>query len=110
MTDGKGGLPPSLSADAPAIEVRDLRIVLTGTAIDVVDQVSFALAPGEILGLVGESGSGKTTVGLALLGHCRRGLGIAGGSVRIDGRDMLRLDDASLRAVRGRLVCYVPQD
>jgi peptide/nickel transport system ATP-binding protein len=110
MTDGRGGLPRSLSADAPAIEVRDLRIVLAGTAIDVVDQVSFALAPGEILGLVGESGSGKTTVGLALLGHCRRGLGITGGQILIGGHDLLSLDDDELQVLRGRLVCYVPQD
>jgi len=95
---------------AGAVEVRDLKVVLAGSGLDVIDEVSFALAPGEILGLVGESGSGKTTVGLALLGHCRRGLRIASGSVRIDGRDMLRLDEAGLRAARGRLVCYVPQD
>ena len=95
---------------AGSVEVRDLKVVLAGSGLDVIDEISFALAPGEILGLVGESGSGKTTVGLALLGHCRRGLRIAGGSVRIDGRDMLRLDEAGLRAARGRLVCYVPQD
>jgi peptide/nickel transport system ATP-binding protein len=101
---------PATGPTAGAVEVRDLKVVLAGSGLDVIDEVSFALAPGEILGLVGESGSGKTTVGLALLGHCRRGLRIAGGSVRIDGRDMLRLDEAGLRAARGRLVCYVPQD
>jgi peptide/nickel transport system ATP-binding protein len=112
-----------LAANAPvAVEVHDLKVVLAGSGpavpeSDVVDEISFSLAAGEILGLVGESGSGKTTVGLALLGHCRRGLSIAGGSVRIaggsgrtDSRDMLRLDEAGLRAVQGRLVCYVPQD
>src|SRR5438128_1930472 len=98
MTDRKAGLLPSSSTDAPAM-VRDLRIVLAGTAIDVVDQVSFALAPGEILGLVGESGSGKTTVGLALLGHCRRGLAIAQGQVLIGGHDLLGLDENELRAL-----------
>src|SRR5262249_32250997 len=95
---------------AAAVEVRDLKVVLAGSGIDVIDEISFSRAAGEILGLVGESGSGKTTVGLALLGHCRRGLRIAGGAIRIDGQDMLRLDESGLRAVRGKLVCYVPQD
>jgi peptide/nickel transport system ATP-binding protein len=100
-----------LAANAPpAVEVRDLKVVLAGSAIDVIDEISFSLTAGEILGLVGESGSGKTTVALALLGHFRRGLRIAGGSVRIDGQEMLHVDEARLRAARGRLVCYVPQD
>jgi peptide/nickel transport system ATP-binding protein len=103
-------LQPMAAPVPVAVEVQDLKVVLAGAGLDVIDEVSFALVPGDILGLVGESGSGKTTVGLALLGHCRRGLRIAGGSVRIDGRDMLRLDEAALRAARGRLVCYVPQD
>src|SRR6266478_4875291 len=84
MTDRRAKPLPTSATKAHAIEVRDLRIVLAHTAIDVVDQISFALVPGEILGLVGESGSGKTTVGLALLGHCRRGLGITGGQVLIE--------------------------
>jgi peptide/nickel transport system ATP-binding protein len=102
--------PEPAPGPAAAIEVRDLRIVIAGTDIDVVDEVSFALSPGEILGLVGESGSGKTTVGLALLGHCRRGLRIAGGKVRIGERDIMTLSEQALREVRGNLVCYVPQD
>ncbi len=110
MTDRRAGPLPTSSTEAPAIEVRDLRIVLADTAIDVVDRISFALEPGEILGLVGESASGKTTVGLALLGHCRRSLGIAGGQVLIGGHDLLSLDEGELGALRGRLVCYVPQD
>ena len=101
------------TAEAPrpaVVEVQGLRVCLAASDLDVVDEVSFAIAPGEVLGLVGESGSGKTTVGLALLGHCRRGLGIAGGSVKIGGCDMLRLGESQLREARGRLVCYVPQD
>ena len=60
--------------------------------------------PGEVLGLVGESGSGKTTVGLALLGHTRRGAEIAGGSIRVGDVDILALSSAGRRSVRGRLV------
>jgi peptide/nickel transport system ATP-binding protein len=93
-----------------ALEVEDLWVVLEDTEIDIVDEVSFSLVPGEILGLVGESGSGKTTVGLAILGHCRRGARFAGGSIRIAGEDVLAKSEAQLRSMRGRVVSYVPQD
>ncbi len=63
-----------------------------------------------MLGLVGESGSGKTTVGLAVLGHTRRGARIARGEVRIEGRDILPLPPLERQRLRGRLVSYVPQD
>ena len=92
------------------LEVEDLRVGMEGTDIDIVEGISFAVAAGELLGLVGESGSGKTTVGLALLGHTRRGARIAGGQVRIAGSDILRLPPEKLRALRGRTVSYVPQD
>ncbi len=64
-----------------AVAVRDLQVEIAATGTPVISEVTFGIAPGEILGVVGESGSGKTTVGLALLGHARRGLRIAGGSV-----------------------------
>lgn len=93
-----------------ALEVRDLRVSVAGSNIDIVKSVSMGLVPGEILGLVGESGSGKTTVGLALLAYCRKGLKISGGSVRIDGQDVLSLSAAQLQKARGRLVSLIPQD
>src|SRR6266851_3812864 len=93
-----------------AVAVQDLRIEIEDTGTPVVSDVSFGIAPGEILGVVGESGSGKTTVGLALLGHARRGLRIAGGSVLLGDHDILTLDEERLRRLRGSLVSYVPQD
>jgi peptide/nickel transport system ATP-binding protein len=99
-----------VSAAEPAVEVEGLRIVLRDSEIDIVDEVSFTIAPGEVLGLVGESGSGKTTVGLALLGHTRRGAAIAAGSIRVGDVDILALSSAGRRSVRGRVVSYVPQD
>src|SRR5215813_4059176 len=88
-----------------AVAVRDLRVEIEATGTPVITDVSC-----EILGVVGESGSGKTTVGLALLGHARRGLRIAGGSVLLGDRDILTLDEEQLRRMRGSLVSYVPQD
>ena len=94
----------------PALEVERLRVELEGENIDIVDEVSFQVGAGEVLGLVGESGSGKTTVGLAVLGHTRRGARVAGGDVRIEGRSMLGLSELERQAIRGKLVSYVPQD
>jgi peptide/nickel transport system ATP-binding protein len=95
---------------APALVVDRLRIVVRGTQREIVDDVSFDIAPGEVLGLVGESGSGKTTVGLALLGHTRRGVQIGGGSVRLGDMDVLQLSESEREHTRGRLISYVPQD
>jgi peptide/nickel transport system ATP-binding protein len=92
------------------LEVRDLRVELARSSVDIVDEVSFNVAPGEIMGLVGESGCGKTTVGLALLGYSKRGARIVGGVVRVGAQEILALSQRSLRDVRGRLVSYVPQD
>ena len=92
------------------LEVRDLEIRSGGHGAAVVSGVSFAVAPGDVLGLVGESGSGKTTVALALLGHTRRGLSVSRGEILLDGLDLLRLRPPRLRQVRGARVSYVPQD
>jgi len=93
-----------------AVAVRDLQVEIEATHTPVISDVSFEIERGEILGLVGESGSGKTTVGLAMLGHARRGLRISGGSVVLGGHDVLTLSQEQLRRLRGSLVSYVPQD
>jgi peptide/nickel transport system ATP-binding protein len=103
------GLSAGLPVEA-AVSVQDLTIEVAATHTPVVSGVSFEIARGEILGVVGESGSGKTTVGLALLGHARRGLRIAGGSVILGEADVLALDDEPRRKLRGSVVSYVPQD
>ncbi|MEQ1700059.1 MAG: ABC transporter ATP-binding protein, partial [Ilumatobacteraceae bacterium] len=93
-----------------ALTIQNLRIDVAGIGHDIVDEVNLEIAAGELLGLVGESGSGKTTVGLAVLGHARRGVAIAAGSVDIGETAVLALSDRELRDIRGKLVTYVPQD
>jgi len=89
----------------PLLEVRDLvkhfpirRGLLSRTVgqVRAVDGVSFAVRPGEVLGLVGESGCGKTTTGRCIL----RLIEPSSGSVRFDGREVLTLDRRALRALR----------
>jgi peptide/nickel transport system ATP-binding protein len=93
----------------PAIRVSNLSLGLD-TGEPVVEDVSFSVEPGEILGVVGESGSGKTTVALALLGYTRPGVRIRGGSIEVGGGDILDCDPGTLQGVRGKVVSYVPQD
>lgn len=94
---------------AYALLVEHLRVDLT-TGADIIDHISFTLAPGEILGLVGESGSGKTTLATALLAHARRGARISAGHIRIGQTRLLELSGDALRRARGGLIGYVAQD
>ena len=95
---------------APVVEVSDLRVELAGSGEDIVDEIALQIHSGEVLGLVGESGSGKTTVGMALLGHVRRGGKVGGGAIAVDGRDISELRGDELRRLRGGVVSYIPQD
>jgi peptide/nickel transport system ATP-binding protein len=97
-------------SSAFALEVENLCVELEDSGVDIVDEVSFSVPAGNVLGLVGESGSGKTTAGLAVLGHTRRGARIAGGEVRIEGRNVLALSRLERQRLRGKLVSYVAQD
>lgn len=81
-----------------------------GTALRAVEDISFALAPGETLALVGESGSGKSVTGLAL-GRLLPAQGCSvTGSIRVDGVDVLGLDARGLRSLRQRKIAYVFQE
>ena len=102
---------PVKSAEPEVVlSVEGLRIVLDPSGLDIDDDVTLVIRRGEVLGLVGESASGKTTVGTSLLDYQRRGAKIAGGTVEIEGRDVLAMDPATLRSIRGGAISYVPQD
>ena len=98
-----------LNVASEVLQVSDLRVELAGQ-VDVLAEVSFSVAAGEIVGLVGESGSGKTTLATALLRHARQGARIVGGHVVVAGQSLLELEGEALRLARGGLVGYVAQD
>jgi oligopeptide transport system ATP-binding protein len=74
-----------------------------------VDEVSFSLDAGEVLGIAGESGSGKTMTALSLFGLLPQGARTSG-SIRLDGTELLQLSSKQLRAIRGRQIAMVSQD
>ncbi len=74
-----------------------------------VNGVSLEVMPGEIFGLVGESGSGKSTLANAVMGLLPATAAVSG-SIRVNGREVLGLNDAALRDMRGREVAMIFQD
>ncbi|MGW5643292.1 ABC transporter ATP-binding protein [Saccharopolyspora sp. NPDC003752] len=94
---------------AAALDATGLEIRGVPSEAAIVADVSFTLAPGEILGLIGESGSGKTTLGLAMLRYCKRGTRIADGRILVGDTDLTALPPKRAAALRGRRVAYIPQ-
>ena len=81
-----------------------------GRLLPAVQDVSFTIAPGETLGLVGESGSGKTVTALSIVRLLQRPGRIVSGRVLFEGRDLLSLDDAAMRRVRGAGIGFIFQE
>lgn len=75
-----------------------------------VEDLSLAIAPGEVLGLVGESGSGKSTVALAVMGDLGPAGRIDRGSLRFEGRELAGLSERALRPIRGAGIAMVGQE
>ncbi|RZU32067.1 dipeptide/oligopeptide/nickel ABC transporter permease/ATP-binding protein [Blastococcus saxobsidens] len=91
------------------LEVRDLDVsVDDGPAL--VTGVSFALAPGRVLGLVGESGCGKTMTARSLMGLLPDGVSVTGGSILWRGRELVGLPEKELSAIRGREIAMISQE
>ena len=77
--------------------------------IEIVSNIGFSIAPGEVLALIGESGSGKTTVALALMGYVRAGLHIDSGYIRVGEAEVRQLDARTLAKMRGNRIAYIAQ-
>jgi peptide/nickel transport system ATP-binding protein len=94
------------------IEVQDLHteIRLPTATVRAVDGVSFTVEPGETIGLVGESGCGKTMTGSSIMRLLPPGGHITAGRILFDGTDLVTLDNAGLRQVRGNEIGMVFQD
>ena len=98
------------------LSVRNLRLEATiypanerPKSIKIVDDVSFDLEKGKVLGLIGESGAGKSTIGLSALAYGRGGVKIVGGEVYLQGQNILLLGAKGIQKIRGAAVCYVAQ-
>jgi len=96
----------------PLLDVSHLRVEFPSRRgrLLALDDISFDIAPGEILGVVGESGAGKSLTGAAIIGLLDPPGRIASGEVRLDGQRIDNLSDARLRAIRGRRIGAIFQD
>ncbi len=81
-----------------------------GTSRRVVEGISFSIESGSILALVGESGSGKSLTALSLLGLLPSGVGVAEGSIKLQGRELLEMSHHQWRAIRGCEVGMIFQE
>ena len=97
---------------ASLLEVKHLRVEFPtrrGTLV-AVDDVSFDIGRGEVLGVVGESGAGKSLTGMAIIGLLERPGRIAAGEVRLDGERIDNLPSEAMRRIRGRRIGAIFQD
>jgi oligopeptide/dipeptide ABC transporter ATP-binding protein len=108
-------LPPSSrrsGTGTPLLEVESLSVHFQGEegAVRAVENVSFTVNAGEMLGIVGESGSGKSVTSLSVLGLLPPRGRIVSGSVRLDGTELVGMKETSLRQIRGGRVAMIFQD
>src|SRR5271168_2441525 len=93
------------------VDVRDLNIRFSGErTVHAVNNLSFSVGEGEVLGLLGESGSGKSVTLRALMRLLPKKRTQISGSIEVLGRDVLALDDEELSAFRGQTVSMIFQE
>ncbi|MGG5888226.1 ABC transporter ATP-binding protein [Falsiroseomonas sp. HC035] len=100
------------AALTPTLEVRNLRthFFTRGGVVKAVDDVSFTVGRGKVLGLVGESGSGKTVTGFSIMGLVDPPGRIVGGSILFKGQDLAKLSEEEMRNLRGNRIAMIFQD
>ena len=94
------------------LDIENLRTSFFTLAGEVkaVDDVSFSVRRGEVVGLVGESGSGKTVTGLSILGLVDEPGRIVGGRITFKGEDLVALSEERMRHIRGKQIAMIFQD
>jgi peptide/nickel transport system ATP-binding protein len=97
------------AGDGTFLDIRDLTIT-TAAGVHLVKDVSITVPRGGSVGIVGESGSGKTLTCRALLGILPPGLTVSAGSIDLDGRELVGLDEREWRRIWGSRVGAVFQD
>jgi peptide/nickel transport system ATP-binding protein len=99
-------------AAVPLLEVKNLRVEFPTRRAKLLalDDISFSIAPGEILGVVGESGAGKSLTGAAIIGLLEPPGRIAGGEIRLAGQRIDNLPYEAMRKIRGRQIGAIFQD
>jgi oligopeptide/dipeptide ABC transporter ATP-binding protein len=103
--------PAPETGGGPVLEVKDLSVEFPTDdgVVHAVRGVSFALEPGQVLGIVGESGSGKSVTSLAIMGLLPRSAHVRG-EVNFRGRNLLKLSDKDQTGIRGKQIAMIFQD
>lgn len=101
-----------MDAKIPLLEVKDLNAVFPSgeRLVRAVNDISFSLDEGEILGIVGESGCGKSTLLLSLLRLIRYPGKVESGEILFRGNDLLQMSSNQMRAMRGKEISMIFQD
>ncbi|MEM7696027.1 MAG: ABC transporter ATP-binding protein [Pseudomonadota bacterium] len=96
----------------PVLSVKNLRVEFPTRSgvLTAIDDISFDVAPGEVLGVVGESGAGKSITGTSVIGLLDPPGRIAGGEIHLEGQRIDTLSPQEMRKVRGRRIGMVFQD
>jgi peptide/nickel transport system ATP-binding protein len=99
-----------MRAERALLQVDGLTTALVGSGTTILDDISFSLAPSEVLGIVGESGSGKSLLALTIMGLLPRAFERTAGRIRLEGEDLAALTPQAWRSKRGRNIAMIFQE